>query len=113
MKASEITEGRRYLMAVTIPGAGPRLRATRAASVIARHGAKVVVEVREQTCVNRHEIPDGEFTRAMLDGELRYELRPVRRSVRAADILGPISPERGAGDEPAGELEDRPTVGAA
>ena len=85
MRASEINEGGRYLLAVTFPGT-PRLRISRVATVVAKDGATVVVEILEQTCVNLDQISPAQVPYAMVMGELRYELRPVRRTVRAADL---------------------------
>ena len=96
MKASDIQDGGRYLLAVTLPGT-PKLRATRSATVVSKDKSAVVVEVLEQVCVNLDEIAAGNVAAAMIDGELRYELQPVRRTVRAADIVGQLDEPADAG----------------
>ena len=108
MKASDITEGGRYLLAEIIPAGPrtPRIRARRAVTVIAKARTTVTVEALERVCANHEEIPPEQIPHAMVTGRLRWELQPVRREVRAADILGPYT-DTGAGQ---GELEKRSTV---
>jgi hypothetical protein len=62
--------------------------------VIAVDGAsRVTVEVPEPVCVNAHEYPPEQIPWAMVNGHLRYEQRPTKRIVRAADILEPVDLE--------------------
>ena len=91
MKASDITPGDRYLIAVVIPPGPrtPRMRATQAATVVAVERSRVTVEVLEPVCVNLAEHAEHPGW-AMVDGLLRWEHQPVQRQVRAADILRPL-----------------------
>jgi hypothetical protein len=99
MKANEIEPGRTYVLSVTIT-AGPRTPRTKVrqhATVVAVDGAtRVTVEVPEPACVNAHDYPPEQHAWAMINGHLRYELRPTKRIVRAADILEPVSIEASA-----------------
>jgi hypothetical protein len=92
MKATEIEPGRRYLLAVVITAGPrtPRVKAHQHATVIAVDGAQAVtVEVLEPVCVNADQFPPERHAWAMVNGKLRHELRPTKRTVRAADILEP------------------------
>jgi hypothetical protein len=98
VKHSEIEPGRTYLLA-TVIGAGPRtprIKAHTRARVIAVDGAqRVTVEVPEPVCVNADEFPPEQIAWAMVNGKLRYEQRPAKRTVRAADVVAPIEPATG------------------
>ena len=98
MKTADINPGARYLAQLTIPAGPrtPRMRTTRAVTVVAKPDARTVtVEAPEPVCVNLADFAPEDVTRAMLDGKLRYEQRPCRRDIRAADIIAP-APEASA-----------------
>jgi len=90
MKATDITPGHRYSIAVTIT-AGPRtpkMRATQHATVVAVERSTVMVEVTEPVCTNLDQLPDDISPGyAMANGLLRWEQRPVTRTIRAADVI--------------------------
>ena len=98
MKHSEIEPGRRYLLSVVITAGPrtPRVKTRQHATVIAVDSAqRVTVEVLEPVCVNADEYPPEQHSWAMVNGKLRHELRPTKRTVWAADILEP-APEPAA-----------------
>jgi hypothetical protein len=95
MKATDIEPGRAYILQVIIPPGPrtPRFKTRQTATVIAVDNARAVtVEVLEPVCVNLDEIPPDGIAAAMINGQLRYQLRPTKRIVKAADILAEAQP---------------------
>jgi hypothetical protein len=97
VKANDITPGGRYIIRVAAPAPGaPRLHTTRTVTVIAKPDARTItVEWTEPHCTNLADYqtpgaPHG-VAWAMLQGWLRYEPRPVRGTIRVADVLGPAA----------------------
>jgi hypothetical protein len=100
VKHSEIEPGRRYLLSVVVTAGPrtPRVKARQRATVIAVDGAqRVTVEVLEPVCVNLDDYPPEQHAWAMVNGKLRHESRPAKRTVRAADILEPLDVAEVAG----------------
>jgi hypothetical protein len=96
VKHADIETGRAYMLRVTIPGT-PKVTLRKRVSVVATADRQVVVEHPAPVCVNRDDFPPEQHSRAMLDGKFRWEQRPTRRVVRAADIIAPAD-----GDGPDG-----------
>lgn len=93
MKATDITPGRRYSINVVITAgpSTPRMRATQTATVVTVERSNVTVEVTEPVCTNLDQLPDDISPGyAMANGLLRWEHRPITRTIRAADVIEPV-----------------------